>query len=110
LFSASHYCIRIKPFNNNNKRTHFTELKSYAILVPEALPSSFDLEGIGALQYDKHERMLQQCTTATHSGAVCSWAAFGLPDQQPAVATATFLGFRVETFNIAKCSGINLNF
>lgn len=73
---------------------HFTDLKSCTIFMAENLPSSFDLERIGALQYDKHEQMLQQCTTATHSIAVCSsWAAFGLPDHQPTVTTAPFLGF-----------------
>jgi len=41
----------------------------------ESLPSSCGLKRIGALQYDKHERMLQQCTTAVQGGAVCSWAA-----------------------------------
>ena len=82
----------MKPFCSH-EGTHFTELKSYAILVAETLPSSFDLETIGGLQYDKQERMLQKYTTATHDGSVCSRSAFGLQDQELAVTTATLLEF-----------------
>ena len=42
----------------------------------ETLPSSFDLERVGALQYDKHERMLQQHMAVR--------SAVGLLDHEPA--------------------------